>query len=105
MSSTAVLASTIERTGVKGGSRRSRAWARFRRRRLAMFGLFAIVFLVLAVLIGPTLIPFDQFHIDIRNRFQPPPLAGHLFGTDQLGRCSHCRPSRRCNRYNDCRTP
>lgn len=86
MSSTVVLSSSIGRVRMKGASRGSRAWARFRRRRLAMFGLFAIAFLVLAVLIGPALIPFDQLHIDIRNRFQPPPLAGHLFGTDQLGR-------------------
>ena len=75
MSSTAALAPTIERSQVNGASRGSRAWARFRRRRLAMFGLLAIAFLVLAVLIGPALIPFDQLHIDIRNRFQPPPLA------------------------------
>jgi peptide/nickel transport system permease protein len=86
MSSTAALAPTIERSQVNSASRGSRTWARFRQRRLAMFGLLAIAFLVLAVLIGPALIPFDQLHIDIRNRFQPPPLAGHLFGTDQLGR-------------------
>jgi peptide/nickel transport system permease protein len=76
----------MEGSQPKRASRGGRAWARFRRRGLAMFGLFAIAFLALAVLIGPALIPFDQLHIDIRNRFQPPPLAGHLFGTDQLGR-------------------
>ena len=65
---------------------RNRAWVRFRRHRLAMFGTAAILLLVLATIIGPWLIPFDQLHIDIRNRFAPPLVAGHIFGTDQLGR-------------------
>ena len=64
----------------------SRAWRRFRRHRLALFGIAAIVLLVLASIVGPWLIPFDQLHIDIRNRFAPPLVAGHLFGTDPLGR-------------------
>jgi peptide/nickel transport system permease protein len=65
---------------------RNRAWLRFRRHRLAMFGSVAILVLVLATIAGPWLIPFDQLHIDIRNRFAPPLLGGHVFGTDQLGR-------------------
>lgn len=59
---------------------------RFKRHRLALFGLAAILVLVAATVVGPMVIPFDQLHIDIRNRFKPPPFAGHLFGTDQLGR-------------------
>ena len=65
---------------------RSRAVMRFRRHRLAMFGLAAIVLLIVAVVIGPSLVPFDELHIDVRHRFTPPPVDGHLFGTDQLGR-------------------
>ncbi|MBV9567156.1 MAG: ABC transporter permease [Hyphomicrobiales bacterium] len=65
---------------------RSRAVMRFRRHRLAMFGLAAIASLVIAVVVGPSLIPFDELHIDIRHRFAPPLIDGHLFGTDQLGR-------------------
>jgi len=64
----------------------SRAWRRFCRHRLALFGVAAIVLLVLASVIGPSLIPFDSLKIDIRHRFAPPPFAGHLFGTDPLGR-------------------
>jgi peptide/nickel transport system permease protein len=67
-------------------ARRNRSWLRFRRHRLAMFGTAAIFLLVLATIIGPWLIPFDQLHIDIRNRFSPPLVGGHIFGTDQLGR-------------------
>jgi peptide/nickel transport system permease protein len=65
---------------------RNRSWLRFRRHRLAMFGTAAIALLVLATIAGPWLIPFDQLHIDIRNRFAPPLVGGHIFGTDQLGR-------------------
>ena len=86
MTSAAVSTTTIGRSRPKGASPRGRAWIRFRRHRLAMFGLIAIAALVLAVVIGPWLIPFDQLHIEIRNRFKPPPFEGHLFGTDQLGR-------------------
>jgi len=70
----------------KAARPRSRAWRRFRRHRLAVFGAVAIVLLVLATVAGPWLIPFDQLHIDLRHRFSPPPLDGHLFGTDPLGR-------------------
>ena len=65
---------------------RNRAWLRFRRHRLAVFGTAAIALLVLATIAGPWIIPFDQLHIDLRHRFAPPPLDGHVFGTDQLGR-------------------
>ena len=86
MTSAAVLAPTAARNPARGASPGSRAWKRFRRHRLAMFGLVAIVVLVLAVAVGPALIPFDQLHIDMRSRFKPPPYGGHWFGTDQLGR-------------------
>lgn len=65
---------------------RSRAWRRFRRHRLALFGTAAILLMVLASIAGPWVIPFDQLHIDLRHRFAAPPYGGHLFGTDQLGR-------------------
>ena len=86
MTSAAVLAQPQPRAPSRSASPRSRAWGRFKRHRLAMFGLLAILLLVLAVTFGPMLIPFDQLHIEIRNRFKPPPFSGHLFGTDQLGR-------------------
>lgn len=65
---------------------RNRALMRFMRHRLAVFGLIVIVLLVLASTIGPSLIPFDDLRIDIRNRFTAPFLSAHVLGTDQLGR-------------------
>ncbi|TMJ38661.1 MAG: ABC transporter permease [Alphaproteobacteria bacterium] len=83
MSSAAAIESVETARTVKPGSR---AWRRFCRHRLALFGIAAIVLMVLASVVGPWLIPFDQLKIDIRHRFAPPPWEGHLFGTDMLGR-------------------
>ena len=66
--------------------RSGRAVRRFFRHRLALFGTAAIVFLVLACAIGPSLLPFDDLRIDIRHRFQAPFAGPHLLGSDPLGR-------------------
>ena len=73
-------------TAVKQPRSANRAWQRFRRHRLAMFGVFMIVLLVLATAVGPHLIPFDDLFIDIRNRFAPPLTGAHVLGTDPLWR-------------------
>jgi peptide/nickel transport system permease protein len=65
---------------------RNRAVRRFVRHRLALFGVGAILLLVLGSAFGPYLIPFDDLYIDIRNRFAEPLVGGHLMGTDPLGR-------------------
>ncbi|AZO00906.1 ABC transporter permease [Mesorhizobium sp. M9A.F.Ca.ET.002.03.1.2] len=65
---------------------RSRTVRRFARHRLAMFGLATIIILVLACVIGPFLLPFDDLYIDLRGRFSPPFTGYHFFGTDPLGR-------------------
>jgi peptide/nickel transport system permease protein len=65
---------------------RSRAFVRFRRHRLAVFGVVTILFLVLASAVGPYLIPFNDLFIDIRHRFAPPFVSAHVLGTDPLGR-------------------
>jgi peptide/nickel transport system permease protein len=65
---------------------RSRTVRRFARHRLAMFGLAMIIILVLACVIGPFLLPFDDLYIDLRGRFSPPFTGYHFFGTDPLGR-------------------
>ena len=64
----------------------NRALRRFCRHRLAVVGLITIVVLILASAFGPSLIPFDDLRIDVRNRFAPPMTNMHVMGTDQLGR-------------------
>jgi peptide/nickel transport system permease protein len=66
--------------------RTATAWRRFLRHRLALFGVAAVVLLVLACAIGPSLVPYDDLRIDMRHRFQAPLAGPHLLGSDQLGR-------------------
>ncbi len=66
--------------------RSGRGLRRFARHRLALIGACTILFLVFAAAIGPYINPYDDLHIDILHRFQPPFAGPHLLGTDQLGR-------------------
>lgn len=59
---------------------------RFRRHKLAVFGLVTIVTLTLACVIGPWLLPYTDTYIDIRARFAAPFGGPHILGTDALGR-------------------
>ncbi|WP_043447311.1 ABC transporter permease [Halotalea alkalilenta] len=65
---------------------RNRVVRRFLRHRLALFGVVTLLLLVLACVVGPWLLPYDQLSIDIRKRFAPPFTGLHFFGTDPLGR-------------------
>ena len=60
------------------------AWRRFRRNKLAMFGLVLVVFLVLVAIFGPFLVQ-DPLRHRTRSAASRPP-SQHWFGTDQLGR-------------------
>lgn len=64
----------------------SPALRRFLRHRLAVIGTITILTLVLLVVIGPWLMPFEPTSTNIRNRFLPPFDSTHLLGTDPLGR-------------------
>ncbi|RVD21487.1 ABC transporter permease [Mesorhizobium sp. M4B.F.Ca.ET.017.02.2.1] len=64
----------------------NRAARRFMRHRLALLGLTMIVFLCLACVLGPHLLPYDSLYIDLRARFAPPLTGHHFLGTDPLGR-------------------
>lgn len=64
-------------------SLRADAWRRFRRNRLAMFGLVIVVFLVLVAIFGPLLV---QDPLDTGGLSKESPTNQHLFGTDRLGR-------------------
>jgi glutathione transport system permease protein len=65
-------------------SRWSVVFARFRRRRLAMFGLTVVVLLFLLAFIGPYLTSWSYTDHDF-NAFLQGPSADHYFGTTQTG--------------------
>jgi peptide/nickel transport system permease protein len=60
------------------------AWRRFRRHRLAVVSAVVLSFMILAVIIGPSLWRVAINDIDFTARLQPPSLE-HPFGTDDLG--------------------
>ncbi|MER9848687.1 MULTISPECIES: ABC transporter permease [unclassified Mesorhizobium] len=64
----------------------NRAARRFMRHRLALLGLAMIIFLSLACVLGPHLLPYNSLYIDLRARFAPPLTGYHFLGTDPLGR-------------------
>ncbi len=61
-------------------------WTTFRRNRLAFLGLIIISTMVLLSFIGPIFNPYDPDYIDILNTLSAPLSAGHILGTDELGR-------------------
>jgi ABC-type dipeptide/oligopeptide/nickel transport system permease subunit len=59
---------------------------RFRRRPLAVVGLFGVVLVVLVALLAPWIAPFDPSASDYSAVLKPPGTGGHLLGTDDVGR-------------------
>lgn len=85
----ATTTSEVTRIGTQDLVRKPRslwrdAWYTFTRDRLAMIGLFTLVFLVLAVLVGPYLYSGTKI-IDFTRSLEGPS-PDHLMGTDDLGR-------------------
>lgn len=77
-------------------------WRRFRRHRLAVLGLIVLSIFVLAAVVAPLVAPrlpqgvsgtkvpgallYDPFAVDPVNKHLKPGTAGHILGTDEVGR-------------------
>ncbi|NND91705.1 MAG: ABC transporter permease [Granulosicoccus sp.] len=61
-------------------------WIEFSANRLALLGLIILLSLVLIAIFAPQLSPHDPFEQNLQNRLKPLGTAGHLLGTDSLGR-------------------
>ncbi len=61
------------------------AWDRFRRNKLALFGLIFIALMIIAAIVVPMVSPYSFDAQDLVNKNSLPSLA-HPFGTDKLGR-------------------
>ncbi len=60
-------------------------WRRFIRHRLAFLGLVLLCLIALASILGPILLPYSPFKVDLRDAGEPPSPA-HWLGTDLVGR-------------------
>src|SRR5262245_66220780 len=60
-------------------------WRRFKEHRVAYAGFFFFVVLLLAVIVGPYLVPYELDQVSLSERMQMPS-AKHWLGTDELGR-------------------
>ena len=71
--------------GTRSVSLSGDAWRRFKRHRLAYWSLWILGVLVLTVLLGPLFYKVGINDVDFKARLASP-TAGHLMGTDDLGR-------------------
>lgn len=60
-------------------------WIRFRRNKLAMFGLILLVAMIVVAILAPVIAPYGFDDQSLRDKFLSPS-AEHLMGTDNLGR-------------------
>lgn len=74
-------------TAVKGRSLWQDAWRRLRRNKAALASAFILISMMLMVVIGPWLTPFEVDTHDWGMDWHAPDVdSGHVFGTDSLGR-------------------
>ncbi len=77
---------TMERAALKGRSLWDDALRRLLRNRGAVTGMIVLALLVLAAVVGPWLSPYTYDQINKSDVWVAPLQAGHLLGTDALGR-------------------
>jgi peptide/nickel transport system permease protein len=59
---------------------------RVRRSRVALCAATVVVLLLLMAILAPWIVPHDPFQASMLDRLKPVGTAGHLLGTDELGR-------------------
>ena len=64
---------------------RKDVFTRFKKNKLAVFGLVLLILLIAMAFVGPLLTPYNYYENDLTKTNQPPS-AEHYFGTDDLGR-------------------
>lgn len=82
----------IAARALKSESQAALAWRRLRRHRLAMFGLFVLILIVLLSIAAEWIAPYPYDEIDLLRSYSPlmapgeTGMAAHALGTDKLGR-------------------
>lgn len=70
---------------VKSENRFYLFWRAFRKKQPALFSLYFILFLLLTMIFGPYVVPYDPAIPDY-NKILESPTVKHIFGTDEYGR-------------------
>lgn len=70
----------------KRPSQAGEIWRRFRKSKGAVIGLIFLLVILLAILIGPLLIPYESATAQNFSNYLAKPSAEHLFGCDGYGR-------------------
>ncbi len=81
----AVQSKTLGKTQVRQTSELGSIWRMFRRNRLAMIGLAAVILICLVAVFAPSIAPYNYAAQDMKSTVKPPS-AAHWLGTDQWGR-------------------
>lgn len=73
---------------VKKRGQLSYIWFRFRKNKLAMFGLILLLVMALVCITAPLYLDYDEDVVTqhVMEKFSPPLSEGHLLGTDHYGR-------------------
>jgi oligopeptide transport system permease protein len=79
-------AELMQRSVVKGRSLWDDARRRLTRNRAAVTAMVVLILLIAAAIIGPYLVPFRFDEIRKTDVWLPPMTAGHILGSDSLGR-------------------
>lgn len=82
MTATAAPTAKLDREA----SRQARVIRRLRRNPLAVISFSVLVLATFVAVLAPWLAPYAPEQTDFANTFSPPGTAGHLLGTDDLGR-------------------
>ncbi|MGV9807324.1 ABC transporter permease [Micromonospora chersina] len=81
-----VLTVPMAEAGPAGISRRTRVLRRLRRNPLAVVSFLVLALAATVALVSPWIAPHEVQQTDFAHTFSPPGTAGHLLGTDDLGR-------------------
>ena len=75
----------VKTTTIKKRSQWGLVWARLKRNKMAMFGLFIMALLIVVAIFAPIIARYPYYYQNLTNRLAAPS-AAHWFGTDSLGR-------------------
>lgn len=70
---------------IQWSTNQKRFFKKFRKNKLAMFGMAICVLVLFVTIAGPVISPYEASTTSVKERFSPPS-AAHWLGTDELGR-------------------